>query len=267
MTKGQISAFLRSIGLLYASDRIRYNLLRWKNRKLNQEFKEQHPEFVFPPDYLMYESFQINYKNYFTEGKNAARWIADHLKKHVALEGKRILDWGCGPGRVVRHMPEVVNNGCKFYATDYNAKTIEWCTKNIKGVKFNANTLEASLPYPDNFFDCIYGLSVFTHLSEEMHYGWYKELHRVLKPDGVMFLTTQGKNTLSKLTPSELERYKKDELIVRGNVMEGHRTFSAYHPTAFMRKLFDNALVAEHIERTPDRDNPFPQDIWIVRKR
>src|SRR5688572_2170764 len=109
MTKGQVSAFLRSIGLLYASDRMRYNLLRWKNRTLNQEFKEQNPEFVFPPDYLMYESFQINYKNYFTEGKNAAHWIADHVKKHIALEGKKVLDWGCGPGRVIRHMPEVVN--------------------------------------------------------------------------------------------------------------------------------------------------------------
>ena len=73
----------------------------------------------------MYESFQINYKNYFTEGKNAAGWIADHVKKHITLEGKKILDWGCGPGRVVRHMPEVVNNGCEFYGTDYNTKTIE----------------------------------------------------------------------------------------------------------------------------------------------
>ena len=45
-----------------------------------------------------------------------------------------------------------------------------------------------------------------------------------------MFLTTQGDNFRVKLTDLELNKYNNDELVVRGKVKEGHRTYSAFHP-------------------------------------
>ena len=45
-----------------------------------------------------------------------------------------------------------------------------------------------------------------------------------------MFLITQGDNFKVKLTDLELTKYKKNELVVRGKVKEGHRTYSAFHP-------------------------------------
>ncbi len=114
--------------------------------------------------------------------------------------------------------------------------------------------------------DVIYGNSIFTHLSEQMHYDWFHELHRVLKPNGIMLLTTQGDNFKIKLTSAENKNYDDNQLVVRGNVKEGHRTYSAFHPNGFMKKLFQEVEILEHIELQSNTAGWVPQDIWIVKK-
>ncbi len=193
--------------------------------------------------------------------------MTNHIKKHTNLENKRILDWGCGPGRIIRHLSKVIGNGCEYFGTDYNKKSIDWCSKNLTNIQFNRNSLKAQLPYADNFIDVVYGISIFTHLSKQLHYDWYNELYRILKPNGIMVLTTHGDNFTVKLTSSELKSYKNDELIVRGNVKEGHRTYSAFQPKVFMRNLFSNIEILEHIETKPEKGKWLPQDIWVVKKR
>lgn len=267
MNKGQLSNLLRSLGLIYFTDWLRYYLQKYKNRKINEEFKKNNPNVKLPPDYLIYESFQINYQKYYTDGKKTAEWLSRHLGKHIDLKDKRILDWGCGPGRLIRHLPEIINNGCEFFGTDYNENSIQWCSNNLEGIQFNLNSLKAELPYKDNFIDIIYGISIFTHLSEELHDEWFNELFRILKPGGVMFLTTQGDNFKIKLTEQELNKYNRGQLVVRGKVKEGHRTFSAFHPKPFMDKLFKNVEVLEHIEISAGVEKWVPQDIWIIKKQ
>ncbi len=266
MNKGQISNLLRKLRLIYLLDRIRFYIEKAKNREENRTFKKEHPNIALPPDYLIYESFRINYSKYYSESYETASWVIGHIQKHIELKNKKILDWGCGPGRVIRHLPKVVGNGCSYYGTDYNARSIDWCSKNLTDIEFNTNQLKAALPYKDNFFDAIYGLSIFTHLSEQLHFDWMSELTRILKPEGIMFLTTQGDNFRTKLTNQELEKYDNGNLVVRGKVKEGHRTFSAFHPKEFMKKLFGKVEILEHIETKPSGKSWLPQDIWIVRK-
>lgn len=267
MKKGQVSNLLRQFGLIYLTDWIRYYIERYKNRKINSDFKKTNPNVNLPPDYLIYESFQINYKKYYAGGIDTAMWVANHVNRHIDLKDKKILDWGCGPGRVIRHLPSVIGNDCEYYGTDYNKQSIDWCSKHLPEIVFNYNSLEAELPYTDNFFDVIYGISIFTHLSEQLHYDWYKELYRVLKPNGIMFLTTQGDIFRIKLIDSELSRYDNGELVVRGKVKEGHRTFSAFQPIGFMKKLFDNVEILEHVDTKPENGKWLPQDIWILKKK
>ncbi|MDZ7626598.1 MAG: hypothetical protein U5J96_19380 [Ignavibacteriaceae bacterium] len=54
--------------------------------------------------------------------------------------------------------------------------------------------------------------------------------------------------------------------MVRGNVKEGHRTFAAYQPPQFMRELFKDVEILEHVTSEPE-GNYIPQDVWIVRKK
>ena len=45
--------------------------------------------------------------------------------------------------------------------------------------------------YADGTFDLIYAYSVFSHLSEQACRAWMAEFHRILKPGGVVGLTTR----------------------------------------------------------------------------
>lgn len=267
MNRGYISNMLRFFRVLYLTDLFHFIYEKVKFRKENRAFREQFPEVPLPSDYLLYESYQLHYGKYYTGGIESARWLTGHLSRHISLENVKILDWGCGPGRLIRHLPQYTGDGCEFYGTDYNLKSIAWCKKHLPGIHFQVNSAEATLPWPDHFFDIIYGYSVLTHLSGEKQTQWYRELLRILKPGGILFVTTQGKHYKVKLTAKEKQAFNKGRLVVRGKVKEGHRTFSAFHPPAFMHNLFRDAEILDHIEPEPEPGKAIPQDIWIIRKR
>lgn len=267
MYTGYCSAILRALGLMQAFDFLRFRVHQYANRQSNAAFKLANPDVPLPPDYLLYESFQMNLQKYFDGGKDTAQWLVRMLERHISLEGKKILDWGCGPGRVLRHLPAATSEQCQYFGTDYNRETIAWCMENLPGIHFTLNSLEARLPYPDHAMDIIYGISIFTHLSEASHSAWFAELKRVIRPGGILVLTTQGEAFKAKLTRKEKSRFDAGKLVVRGQVREGHRTYSAFHPPDFMRSLFHGMDVLEHMAERPKKGAPLPQDVWIVRKR
>jgi ubiquinone/menaquinone biosynthesis C-methylase UbiE len=261
-----ITYILRKLKLLHSADYIVYLVKKATNRRANLDFKLNNQNVKLPPDYLMYESFQLDYKKFYKDSLDTANWLTNHLKKHSALKNKKILDWGCGPGRIIRHLPTIIDNDCEFFGSDINMASIEWCRQNIEKCSFVNNSMDAKLPYEDNYFDIIFGISIFTHLSEKMHFDWFRELHRILRPHGIMLFTTQGNNFKVKLTKIELEQFSKGELVIRGNVKEGHRIFSAFQPSEFMLNLFRNVKILEHISSTPEKGKQLPQDIWIIKK-
>ena len=112
----------------------------------------------------------------------------------------------------------------------------------------------------------IYGISIFTHLSREMHYKWFNELMRILKPDAILFLTMHGEAFKIKLTEAEKEKFDKGYLIVKSNTKEGHRTFGAFQPTNFIKELIGENEILEHIAGEVKNGKP-QQDIWIIRKK
>jgi len=266
MIKSEITLLLRKLGLMQLTDRLNFLYQKYKNRSGNKMFREKNPDVILPPDYMIYESFQMNYDNYYNDSVSTAEWLINYFEKYLDLLNVKILEWGCGPARIIRHLPRLLNDSCEIYGSDYNSKTIEWCKKNIPGIRFSKNNLQPPLEYGSNFFDVIYTTSVFTHLSEEMHYAWFEELKRVCKKDGIIFLTTHGDNCKPKLTEEELKKFEQGKLVVRGNVKEGHRTFATYQPPGFMRKLFSGAEILEHVTREPE-GSYIPQDVWIVRKK
>ena len=188
------------------------------------------------------------------------------LSPYLDLEHKTILDWGCGPCRVLRHLPQLLGNSNTYHGTDYNARTIAWCKATLSDIKFHHNGIQPALPYPDSHFDVIYGLSIFTHLSETHHFEWYRELRRVLKPNGIFLFTMQGENFLVKLTAQEKDAFLRGQLVVRGNVKEGHRTYSAFHPDPFLHSLFAHDEILEKEVIDPEGKSYRPQDTWIIRK-
>lgn len=218
-----------------------------------------------PEDYSLFETYRLDYGHYFFDGKKTAESIVNKLRPYTVKEPQKILEWGCGPARIVRHLPALLP-GSEIHGCDYNAQTVEWCRLHIKDAIFSKNELVPPLAYSGNFFDMVFAISVFTHLSRENHFLWMREIHRVLKPGGLFLFTTQGDSFLPKLTSSEKERYTEGELVARSEAKEGHRLFSSFTPPVFIRLVLGNEW--QLLEFVPGTiENGSEQDTWIIKKR
>ena len=150
------------------------------------------------------ESFVLN-------GESNAITIKNYLKKNSynINDFDKILDWGCGPGKVLQSIYINSNNPKQqLFGTDISNLTISWAQKNLRFANFNNNGIDPVLPYEDNFFGFIYGISVFTHLDAE-HEVWLKELSRVLENEGVLLLTFHGEHCASIKFKNNIVEHKK----------------------------------------------------------
>lgn len=239
-----------------------------KNRKSNQLFLAAHPDFVPPPYYLAYDAYShANWQTYYDMGLSHSRLVSDLIREHISEKEIKICEWGCGPARVIRHLEEIARfDKVELFGTDYNENSIEWCKKNIKNVHFSKNNLEPPLPLESEIFDCVYAISVFTHLSERMHYAWIKELFRTIKPDGILIFTTHGDLYVKRLLPAEKAKYDSGLLIIKDQIKEGKKYFSAFHPPKFIRdKLLKDYAVVKHIINPTEYQ--LDQEVWVVKKR
>lgn len=267
--KTQLISLIRTSGLSSLADQIRYRVMRIKNQSKNKLFKAENPNIPLPPPYMVYESFQMDYRKYFTGGKEDAEWIISLTSPYSTLNHAKILDWGCGPARIIRHLPQLLGPTNKYFGTDYNAKTISWCKQYLgHSITFSQNELSPPLHYPADEFDLIYGISILTHLSEKNHYTWINELFRIISPTGVVMLTTHGDAFVEKLTSTEAATYHDHHIVSRSKTKEGHRTFGSFHPPAILRNIFEHCgfKVVEHLPGKRITASYISQDVWILKK-
>jgi SAM-dependent methyltransferase len=201
---------------------------------------------------------------FLASGRLAARTVTDCLARQGLALGRRrrVLDWGCGCGRVIRHLRGV--SGPEFHGSDRNARAVAWCRQNLGFARFATNSLRPPLPYPDRHFDLVYAFSVFTHLTEPEQQRWMDEMKRVLVSGGHLLFSTHGDKAAEGLAPAELAEFQKGNGVVRGHHVLGTNFCAAYHPEGYVRRVLARGL--EVIDFTPEgaKGNP-PQDLYLVR--
>ncbi len=113
-------------------------------------------------------------------------------------QGQRILDFGCGSGRMIRWLVGVAD-GSEIWGVDISAEYILWCKQNLQPpFHFAVTTIVPHLPFEDHYFDLIYAGSVFTHIDDLVD-SWLLELRRLLKPGGRLYLTIHDNTSVSML--------------------------------------------------------------------
>ena len=148
-----------------------------------------------PPSALQYHVFSRQVST--EEFLEAGRLCAESLEKALSLNGfstrqlRRVLDFGCGCARVLRHFVPLFEQ-IEFHGTDVAPSVIEWDQEHVPGMRFHQNGAEPPLPFTDGFFDYLWSISVFSHLPEQMASAWIGELRRVLRPGGVALVTVHG---------------------------------------------------------------------------
>jgi SAM-dependent methyltransferase len=150
------------------------------------------PQVPLPPIELVQRVGKIDDPNVATAYEAIGRHSRERLERLLpadwSWDGKRVLDFGCGAGRTLRHFLDEAKRG-EFYGCDIDASSIAWLKENLSPpLHVFENAEEPGLPQPDHSFDLVYAFSVFTHLTDHWA-GWLVELHRVLKPRGLLFAT------------------------------------------------------------------------------
>lgn len=120
--------------------------------------------------------------------------------------GDRVLDVGCGIGRMARPLTGFLGEGGSYDGFDINRAGIAWCRRrygrhpafrfqvaDLHNARYNpAGTQPAAsfrFPYADGAFDFVLLTSVLTHLVEEECEHYLAECARVLAPGGRLFAT------------------------------------------------------------------------------
>lgn len=258
-TKQKLLDIARRARLLPLLERVRFLRSKHQSAPANAAFRNMNPEFTPPPLWWMHDMYRhTSFDLYWQTGKETADVIAQKIDQHCAVTHPRVADWGCGLARVLRHLP------ARYERTglDYNHRAIAWAREQFGDIAFHENELLPPLPAMDAQFDCVYALSVFTHLSEAAHMLWINEIDRVLAPGGILIAAFHMRPYAGQLLPAEQKQFDSGALVVRGGVKEGSRIFTAHHPEIFLRnRLFANFDIVE------GPFDIFGQEAFTVRKR
>jgi ubiquinone/menaquinone biosynthesis C-methylase UbiE len=104
---------------------------------------------------------------------------------------RRVLDWGVGSARVATHMRLAKN--IEMYGVDIDPVNMSaLLSSGYPSQNFKLMQPGGQIPFEDSTFDAVYGISVFTHLTEDLQFKYLEELSRVLIPGGVGIFSVHG---------------------------------------------------------------------------
>jgi SAM-dependent methyltransferase len=112
--------------------------------------------------------------------------------KYLINDATTIMDFGCGWGRITRFwLKDFEKNN--IYGVDPLPEMIQMCKETLPG-KFLLIDPTPQMPMQNNFLDIVTAYSVFSHLNEDYSNRWFKEFHRILKPGGLLVITTRSRS-------------------------------------------------------------------------
>jgi 2-polyprenyl-3-methyl-5-hydroxy-6-metoxy-1,4-benzoquinol methylase len=256
MLKRAVLSVLGRLGILAPSFRV-FELLKAVGfRGQAVETREGLP--VPPPRLRVRVAGTADVAWFLESGRLTAATIRDALLRQGLdlTPGRAVLDFGCGCGRVIRHFADL---GLELHGSDQDGELVRWCAHNLTFATFLPNGLAPPSEYDDESFDVVYAVSVLTHLPEDLQLAWMSELRRVLRPAGMLVVTTHGDAYAERLTPSERAAYEAGDVVVRWSSAAATNLCTAFHPEGYVRdRLACELDLAEFVpqgaEGTPDQD-------------
>ena len=240
----------------------RFQQKQYSNR--NRIFQDSQPLLSLPPDELMYEIGLVNYQWYWESGQEAAAEFAALFQQFHPSSAKAVMDWGCGVGRVTRHLPQYFPEA-GIFGIDINTTSIQWLQQHIPSITFLYSTeIHQLLP---SSFDLIIGTSVLTHIPADHQASSLLQLQQWLAPHGIACISTRGTYYHPELSSDQLRQLEYNGLLTCGETVPGSRGMRTYHTIKGMQQLLP-----------PDMEvmlyydgNKFPgilggQDLWIIKK-
>jgi SAM-dependent methyltransferase len=152
--------------------------------------------------------------------------------------GPDVLNVGSGP---FFELEQIDARGRRITVCDVDARAIELAKELHDGKLAGADVVEpgSALPYRDDTFDLVVSMDVVEHLPAPE--PWVRDLFRVTKPDGLLFLTTPNYASRGLVT---IERTAL-ELVARAQGFSR----KALHPSKLTPKTLRALLERAGFER------------------
>lgn len=138
-----------------------------------------------------------------------------------------VLDFGASSGRVTRALrawrTDVTWMGC-----DPNPGAMAWASEHLEGIRFFESPNRPPLPLADGELDAAFAISIWSHFDAAPALAWLEEMHRIIKPGGMLLLTTHGWDTLAQLVRSEDMTRDSADVAAATMLARGHQFFDVF---------------------------------------
>ena len=211
--------------------------------------------------------------NFMEAGRNChqpIRTAIDTYQVRSERQPPRLLDFGCGVGRVLQYFAR--DGKEELWACDVDVAAIAYLHRAFPAIRATVSHYAPPLQYPDGHFDLIYSVSVWTHLAPHLQVPWLLEMRRLLAPNGLALLTTIGPFGYRNGTHLAAVTFSLEDLLRDGFCYSEYKTRyvfggpsygAAYHTPAYVKKEWSAYFdVLEVREGVVDNLN----DLVVLRK-
>ena len=209
-----------------------------------------------------------------TEAKGEHKFYFSFSKKFI--KGKKVLDLGSWTGP---YTSLIYGLAKEISAVDVEEKALKVLKKNLPKVK-TSRAFSDKLPFKEGEFDVVTFWDVIEHIPVDSELVTLKEINRVIKKGGILFLATVKKNFWSDIldpayylaghrhyTQRELSNILKASGFKIQEVISGGSFFSSFYALSFY--FFKHILrmkmpTIKFVEKKMEEDMMKPGYIQIV---
>jgi len=201
---------------------------------------------------------------------NAGVRDARVLRRRAGLgPRKRVLDWGCGAGRLAIGIKHLMGNVADYHGVDIQPELLTWAKDNLTDEHTRFTLVDAHnarynpdgeqsfhIPAEDESVDVLYAYSVFSHMLTHDLAGYGATIARILAPKGRAWVTAFVEEDVPDCVENPTDYLKLEWKGALHCVRFDRRFFEA--------TLYDAGLAVDEFVYGRETDG---QSMYVLRRR